>query len=57
MRTSRSGGSQEAARANRPVEYTTDNGRGVYRAEPMGADERTNCKKVRERVCGRTTGW
>ncbi|MCC6346968.1 MAG: glycine zipper 2TM domain-containing protein [Nitrospirales bacterium] len=43
-------GSQEVARSNRPVEYTTDNGRGVYRAEPMGHDERTNCKKVRERI-------
>ncbi|MBZ0156036.1 MAG: glycine zipper 2TM domain-containing protein [Alphaproteobacteria bacterium] len=43
-------GAQEAARTNRPVEYTTENGRGVYRAEPVGADERTNCKKVRERI-------
>ncbi|MFO0754231.1 MAG: glycine zipper 2TM domain-containing protein [Thermodesulfovibrionales bacterium] len=47
-------GSQEAARANRPVEYTTDSGRGVYRAEPVGAfyypDRYTKCRKVHERT-------
>ncbi|MCC6347114.1 MAG: glycine zipper 2TM domain-containing protein [Nitrospirales bacterium] len=47
-------GSQEAARANRPVEYTTGNGRGIYRAEPVGAfyypDRYKKCKKVHERT-------
>ncbi|MCI0469356.1 MAG: glycine zipper 2TM domain-containing protein [Nitrospirae bacterium] len=47
-------GSREAYRNNRPVEYRTDDGRGLYRAEPVGQpyypDEQTKCKKVRERV-------
>jgi hypothetical protein len=42
--------SHEAARENRPVEYRTEDGRGVYRADPMGYDERTRCRKVQERV-------
>jgi hypothetical protein len=42
--------SREAAYHNRPVEYKTDNGRGVYRAEPLGYDERTHCRKIHERV-------
>lgn len=42
--------SREAATHNRPVEYRTENGRGYYRAEPAGYDERTRCKKVNERV-------
>lgn len=42
--------SREAAAENRPVEYRTEDGRGVYRADPLGADERTKCKKVQERV-------
>lgn len=42
---------REAAYTGKPVEYRTENGRGVYRAEPVsGADERTKCKKVRERI-------
>ncbi len=47
-------GSREAATAGRPVEYRTEDGRGVYRAEPVGdyyrPDEHTKCRKVRERV-------
>jgi len=42
--------SREAAYENRPVEYTTDDRRGVYRAEPQGYDERTRCRKVHEKV-------
>ncbi|HMK43366.1 MAG TPA: glycine zipper 2TM domain-containing protein [Dissulfurispiraceae bacterium] len=42
--------SQEAVAANRPVEYRTTDGRGVYRADPLPVDEQTRCKKVRERV-------
>lgn len=46
--------SQEAAASGRPVEYRTEDGRGVYRAEPVGdyyrPNERTKCRKVQERV-------
>jgi len=42
--------SREAAAQDRPVEYRTEDGRGVYRADPIGGDERTKCKKVQERV-------
>jgi hypothetical protein len=43
-------GSREAAASNRPVEYYTDDRRGRYYAEPIGYDEYTRCRKVRERV-------
>ncbi len=47
-------GSQEAARGNRPVVYKTEDGRGIYHAEPVSdyyrPDEQTKCRKVRERV-------
>jgi hypothetical protein len=42
--------SREAVEGNRPVVYSTEDGRAVYHADPMGYDERTRCKKVRERV-------
>jgi len=42
--------SREAAMYDRPVEYRTEDGRGVYRADPMGYDERTRCKRIQERV-------
>lgn len=43
--------SREAATSGEPVEYRTEDGRGVYRAEPIGHyDEQTRCKKVHERV-------
>lgn len=42
--------SREAVQANRAALYRTEDGRGVYRADPLGYDERTHCKKVRERV-------
>lgn len=42
--------SREAAMENKPVEYRTEDGRGVYRADPMGYDERTKCRKIHEKV-------
>jgi hypothetical protein len=42
--------SRDAVREDRPVEYRTEDGRGVYRATPEGYDERTRCHKVREKV-------
>lgn len=47
-------GAREAATSGNVVEYRTENGRGVYRAEPAGdyyhPSERTKCRKVREKV-------
>ncbi|HWI40177.1 MAG TPA: hypothetical protein VNX25_01655 [Verrucomicrobiae bacterium] len=43
-------GSHEAARSSRPVEYRTEDGRGMYRAEPVPVDTHTKCRKVRERT-------
>ncbi len=47
-------GSQQAYQSNRPVEYQTDDGRGVYRAEPESdyydGDGHTRCRKIREKV-------
>jgi len=43
-------GRREAYRSNRPVRYRTEDGRGRYEAEPRDYDERTRCRKVRERV-------
>jgi hypothetical protein len=42
--------SQEAAAEGQPVEYRTEDGRAVYRADPIDYDARTDCHKVRERV-------
>lgn len=42
--------SREAAMSNRPVEYRTANGHGVYRADPLGYNEKTKCKKIQERI-------
>jgi len=42
---------REAAMEQRPVEYRTEDGRGVYRAEPVNPyDPRTRCSKIHERV-------
>ncbi len=45
---------QQAVETGRPVEYRTDNGRGVYSATPTSdvyyPDEHTRCRKIRERV-------
>lgn len=47
-------GSREAVTAGKPVEYRTEDGRGIYRAEPVSdfyrPDEHTKCRKVRERI-------
>ena len=43
-------GSQEAVSTGRPVEYRTEDGRGVYRAEPEGYNAQTRCHKVHETV-------
>ena len=41
----------EAALEGRPVEYRTEDGRGLYRADPVGPyDSRTRCSKIHERV-------
>jgi hypothetical protein len=42
--------SREAARTRKPVEYRTEDGRGVYRADPLSYDKHTKCRKVREMV-------
>lgn len=46
-------GSQEAVSHGRPVEYTTEDGRGRYYAEPESDyyyDGTTRCRKIREKV-------
>jgi len=43
-------GAREAAQYNRPVEYRTADGRGIYEAYPLGVDAQTKCHKVQERV-------
>lgn len=42
--------SQEAATHGKPVEYRTEDGRGVYHAEPAEYNAKTKCHKVQERV-------
>ena len=42
--------SSEAAASGRPVEYRTEDGRGIYRADPVDYNARTRCHKVHERV-------
>jgi hypothetical protein len=43
-------GAYECAQNNASVEYHTENGRGLYRADPYSYDPRTRCHKVHERV-------
>lgn len=43
-------GARQAAIADRPVVYTTQEGRGTYYAEPVGRSAHTNCRKVREKI-------
>jgi len=43
-------GSREATEANQGVEYRTDDGRGVYTAQPEGDNPQTRCHTIRERV-------
>lgn len=42
--------SQEAAASGKSVAYTTEDGRGVYRADPLEYNAGTKCNKVHERV-------
>ena len=42
--------SQEAAQQNKPVEYRTTDGRGVYQAYPLDYNTQTKCHKVQEKV-------
>ena len=42
--------SREAAYSGNPVEYRTEDGRGIYRAEPLEYDAHTKCRKVHEKV-------
>ncbi len=43
-------GAREAATYGKPVEYRTEDGRGVYKAEPVGYNAQTKCHKVHEIV-------
>lgn len=43
-------GAQQAVNAGRPVQYRTNDGRGVYRAEPVDYNAETKCHKVHERA-------
>jgi len=40
----------EAYMSGRPVEYRTEDGRGVYRADPREYNASTRCSKIQERV-------
>jgi len=42
--------SQEAAASGKPVAYMTEDGRAVYRADPVDYNAQTKCHKVQERV-------
>lgn len=41
---------REAAYAQKPAEYRTDDRRVRYSAEPLGYDQDRHCRKVREKV-------
>ena len=43
-------GAREAATSGKPVKYETEDGRGVYTAEPVGYNAQTKCHKVHEVV-------
>jgi len=43
-------GGREAYEYDGPVEYYTEDRRGRYYAEPRGYNERTKCKKIREKI-------
>ncbi|GAB6072536.1 glycine zipper 2TM domain-containing protein [Venenivibrio stagnispumantis] len=43
-------GAVEAVQSGRPVQYTSEDGRVVYRAEPIDNNQRTECKKVKETI-------
>lgn len=39
---------RQSAAVGRLVEYRTEDGGALYRAEPLSYDQRTKCKKIRE---------
>jgi uncharacterized protein YcfJ len=41
---------REAYVSGRPVEYRTEDGRDVYRADPLEYNTSTRCSKIQERV-------
>ncbi len=43
-------GAIEAAQTNQPVRYTTEDGKAVYEAKPVGYDAKTKCHKVQEKI-------
>jgi hypothetical protein len=43
-------GARQSAMADKPVIYTTKDGRGTYFAEPAGPKDRANCRKIREKI-------
>ncbi|MGC8795952.1 MAG: glycine zipper 2TM domain-containing protein [Thermodesulfovibrio sp.] len=47
-------GSKEAYQSGKPVEYRTEDGRGLYKAEPVSdyyyKDPYTKCRKISEKV-------
>lgn len=43
-------GAREAANAQRPVQYRTDDRRALYYADPEGYDEARRCRRVKEKV-------
>ncbi|MBI5634279.1 MAG: glycine zipper 2TM domain-containing protein [Nitrospirae bacterium] len=43
-------GGREAYYHDKPVEYYTEDRRGRYYAEPRGYNERTKCRKIREKI-------
>jgi hypothetical protein len=43
-------GARQAAMANRPVEYRSEDHRARYYAEPFGYEPETRCRRVREKT-------
>ncbi len=43
-------GARQAAMADRPVEYRSEDHRARYYAEPLGYEPETRCKRVREKT-------
>jgi hypothetical protein len=43
-------GARQAAIADKPVLYTTKEGKGTYYAEPTGPMDPENCRKIREKI-------
>lgn len=43
-------GAKEVVYSGQPVQYTTENGRGRYYAEPIGRNQQTGCTRINERI-------